>query len=179
MLERRERALWCLAGLSLAAAGMCFLWVKLIGPLPGELRFEAWRVSGDVPGAWARPSTFITNLGSTWVAVATVFVFAAVFAEQRGPYWAGLTLAAAAVVVFVAALRPILGPTSPAYGDAPGTNLGLAANFPSVHTAYAVSVFGVVSWFALETAIERCLAPGPPRSPDGPRSRPPGRPLSR
>lgn len=141
--DRRERLLWWIAGLLLVLVGVCFFWVRAIGPLPGELRFEAWRNGGGMPYTLAGPLTFVTSFGNPWVAVTTVLVLAAVAAEERGRHPAGLILGAAGIVVFAVMLRAILGPTSQGYGMAPGVKIAMSANFPSVHSAYAVSVFGV------------------------------------
>jgi len=146
---RRERILWWIAGLLLVVAGVCFVWVRAIGPLPGELRFEGWRTGGGVPGRLDGALTFVTYLGDPWVAVITVLVLVAIAAEECGRHQAGLILGAVGVVGFVVPLRSVLGPTSQAYGGAAGVNLGPGANFPSVHSAYAVSVFGVACWLAL------------------------------
>lgn len=148
LASRRERVLWWIAGLLLVVAGVCFLWVRAIGPLPGELRFEAWRNGGGMPETLEGPLTFVTYLGDPRVAVSTVLVLAAVAAQECGRHPASLILGGACVVVFAIVLRTILGPTSQEYGGAAGASLGPGANFPSVHSAYAVSVFGVACWLA-------------------------------
>lgn len=156
---RRHKVLLSIAALSLIAAGACFLLVKLSGPLPGELRFEAWRVGGGYPDALNRPLSFVTYMGDTWVAVVSVLVLAAVTAEEIGPRWAVLVLAAAGTTVFAELLSEVLGPTAPEYGGAAGVNLGPENNFPSGHAAYAVSVYGLTSWLAFERG-HRALAGG-------------------
>jgi undecaprenyl-diphosphatase len=152
MLVRHRTALWCIAGLSLLVAGACLLYVRAIGPLPGELRFSAWRVDGGYPAAWNRPLTFVTYLGDSWVAVASVLLLAAVTAEELGRRSALLILAAAGGPVIAEVLSHVIGPTSPEYGGAAGVNLGPGDNFPSGHAAYAVSVFGLASWLAFDHA---------------------------
>ena len=152
-----RKVLCSIAALSLAAAGAVFLLVKLNGPLPGELRFEAWRVGGGYPGTLSRPMTFVTYLGDTWVAAGSVLLLAAVTAEEIGRRWAVLVVAAAGGAVLAELLSEILGPTSPEYAGAAGVNLGPGNNFPSGHAAYAVSVYGLASWLAFERG-HRALA---------------------
>lgn len=139
-----------IAALSLAMAAACFLLVKLTGPLPGELRFEAWRVDGGYPATLNRPLSFVTYLGDTWVAAGMGLLLAAVTAEEVGRRWAVLVLATAGAGVVTEVLSQILGPTSPEYGGAAGVSLGAGDNFPSGHAAYAVSVYGLTSWLAWE-----------------------------
>lgn len=143
-----ERVLWWTAGLLLLAAAACFLWVRAIGPLPGELRFEAWRNAGGLPGTLIVPLTFVTYLGDPWVAAGTVLVLVAVAVEECERRTAGLIFGATGVVAVTEVLRPILGPTSQAYAGAAGASLGPGDNFPSAHSAYAVSVFGMAAWLA-------------------------------
>ncbi|MGI9081720.1 MAG: phosphatase PAP2 family protein [Thermoleophilaceae bacterium] len=157
MLARRERALWAIAALSLVLVGACYVLVRAFGPLPGELRFEAWRVDGGYPDAWDRPLTFVTYLGDTWVAVASVLLLAVVAAEEAGRRAAVPILAAAGSPIVAEVLSAALGPTSQEYNGAAGVNLGTGDNFPSGHAAYAVSVFGVAAWLAFERG-HRALA---------------------
>lgn len=146
----RERALWATAALSLAAVFACYAAVRALGPLPGELRFEQWRLEGGYPAAWDRPLTFVTYLGDLWVAVASVLLLAAVALDEAGRRAAGLILAAAGAALAAELLSALLGPTSQEYDGAAGINLGPENNFPSGHAAYAVAVFGVSAWLALE-----------------------------
>ncbi len=150
MLVRHRTTLWCIAGISLAVVGACFLYVRAVGPLPGELRFESWRVDGGYPAEWNRPLTFVTYLGDTWVALVSVLLLAAVVTEELGWRAALLVLAAAGGPVIAEGLSQVLGPTSQEYGGAAGVNLGPADNFPSGHATYAVSVFGLTSWMAFD-----------------------------
>jgi len=150
MLARRKRALWTIAALSLVLVGACYVLVRAFGPLPGELRFEAWRVDGGYPSAWDRPMSFVTYLGDTWVAVASVLVLAIVAADEAGRRAAVLILAAVGSPIVAELLSAILGPTAQEYNGAAGVNLGPDDNFPSGHAAYAMSVFGVASWLAFE-----------------------------
>jgi len=159
MLVRRERALWAIVALSLVVAGATYVAVRTLGPLPGELRFEAWRVGGGYPAAWNRPLTFVTYLGDTWVAVASVFLLAVVAVEEVGRRAGVLIVAAIGSAICAEALAAVLGPTSQEYGGAAGVNLGPGDNFPSGHSAYAVSVFGVASWLALQRG-HRALSAG-------------------
>ena len=142
----RERALWSTAGLLVGAALLCFVWVRAVGPLPGELRFEAWRAGGGVPVTLTPSLTFVTYLGDPWVAIGTVVILVAVAVEECGRRQAVLILAAAGVVAFASLMQAILGPTSQEYKGAAGASLGPGDNFPSAHSAYAVSVFGMASW---------------------------------
>lgn len=157
MVTRHRKGLALTAVLSLAAAAACFLLVKLGGPLPGELRFEAWRVGGGYPDSFNRPLTFVSYLGDTWVAVGSVLVFAVVTAEEIGPRWALLVPAAAGSAALAELLSDVLGPTSPEYGGAAGVNLGPENNFPSGHASYAVSMYGLMTLLALERG-HRALA---------------------
>lgn len=157
--RRRTIILASIAALSLTVAGACFLLVRLTGPLPGELRFEAWRVGGGYPAEWNRPLSFVTYLGDTWVAVGSVVILAAVTAEEVGRRWAILVVVAAGSTILVELLSQVLGPTAPEYGGAAGANLGPENNFPSGHAAYAVSVYGLTSWLAFERD-HRALAGG-------------------
>ena len=156
-LARHRKVLCSIAALLFAAAGACFLLVKLHGPLPGELRFEAWRLGGGYPVTLNRPMTFVSYLGDTWVAAGSVLVLAAVTAEEVGRRWAILVVAAAGSAVLAELLSEILGATSPEYTGAAGINIGPGNNFPSGHAAYAVSVYGLTSWLALERG-HRALA---------------------
>lgn len=149
MVGRHRKVLLSIAVLCLAVAAACFVLVKLTGPLPGELRFEEWRLGGGYPTVLDRPMTFVTYLGDTWVAVGCTLVLAAVTVEEVDPRWSVLVLVAAASAVFAELLSEILGPTAPEYGGAAGVNLGPENNFPSGHTAYVTSVYGVTSWLAL------------------------------
>ncbi len=161
MLATHERALWSIAALSLVAVGVCFLLVRVTGPLPGELPFEEWRVGGGVPEPLIRPLTFVTYMADTWVAVATVVVLAVVAADECGRRAGALILAAAGVVVLEAALSSVLGPTSQEYHGAAGVNLGPENNFPSGHAAFAVSVYGAagfLAWNAGHRALAGALA---------------------
>jgi membrane-associated phospholipid phosphatase len=150
MVARHRKVLLSIAVLCLALAAACFVLVKLTGPLPGELRFEEWRLGDGYPSVLHRPMTFVTYFGDTWVAVGCALVLAAVTAEEVGPRWAVLVLVAAASAVVAELLSEILGPTAPEYAGAAGVNLGPENNFPSGHTAYVTSVYGVTSWLALE-----------------------------
>jgi membrane-associated phospholipid phosphatase len=134
---------------ALATAAGCFLLVKASGPIPGELRFEAWRVGGGYPMSLDRPLTFVTYLGDTWVAVCSVVIFVVVAAEELGRRWALLVALAPVAAAFTELLSQVLGPTSPEYGGAAGINLGLENNFPSGHSAYVVPVYGLMCWLAL------------------------------
>lgn len=157
MIVRQRRALWLLAGVLAAAVPATFAAVRVLGPLPGELRFEAWRVDGGYPAAWERPLTFVTYLADTWVGVAMVVVLAAVTASELGPRSAVLVPAAAASVLLAELVSAALGPTSQEYGGAAGINLGPEDNFPSGHAAYAAAVYGAVSWLAFASG-HRVLA---------------------
>ena len=143
--------LMCLiAAASLAVAAACFLLVELTGPLPGELRFEEWRVGGGYPATLDRPMSFVTYLGDSWVAVGSLVVLAGVVSEEVNPRWAALVVAAGGSAVLAELLSEILGPTAPEYGGAAGINLGLENNVPSGHAAYATSVYGLTAWLAFE-----------------------------
>jgi membrane-associated phospholipid phosphatase len=148
MIARHERALLSIAALSLVMVFAIFLAVRGWGPLPGELRFEEWRVDGGYPAAWNRPLSFVTYLADPWVGVGMVIVLAVVVADEIDWRTALLVPAAAASALLSDLLKAVLGPTSQEYGGAAGINLGPGANFPSGHAAYAVAVYGVVSWLA-------------------------------
>jgi membrane-associated phospholipid phosphatase len=150
MLARREKTLCLIAAFALVVVGACYIAVRLLGPLPGELRFEAWRVAGGYPSAWDRPLTFVTHLGDSWVAAGSVLLLALVAAEEAGSRAAVTIVAAAGSAIGAEVLSAVLGPTSQEYDGAAGTSLGPGDNFPSGHAAYAVSVFGVASWLAFE-----------------------------
>ena len=150
MIARHTKTLLWVAAASLAVSAACFLLVKLTGPLPGELRFEAWRVGGGYPMELDRPMTFVGYLGDTWVAVGLVLVYAAVIADEIGPRWALLVPAAAGAAIFAELLSEVLGSTADEYGGAAGPNFGYENNFPSGHSAYAMSVYGLLSWLAFE-----------------------------
>ncbi|MCA1656560.1 MAG: hypothetical protein LC713_02430 [Actinobacteria bacterium] len=77
IVAKHRKLLCSVAAISLAAAGACFALVKLTGPLPGEVRFEAWRVGGGYPDVLRRPTTFVTYLGDIWVALGSVLILAA------------------------------------------------------------------------------------------------------
>lgn len=157
MIARHQRALLIAAGLLLVAVFAIFLAVRGLGPLPGELRFEQWRVDGGYPSAWDRPLSFVTYLADPWVGVGMVIVLGAVVADEIGWRAAGLVPAAAASALLSDLLKAVLGPTSQEYAGAAGINLGPEANYPSGHTAYAVAVYGLVAWLAYEQG-HRALA---------------------
>src|SRR5688572_32284510 len=94
MVASHRRVLGLVAVLSLAVAGALFLLVDLTGPLPGELRFERWRVGGGYPAELDRPMSFVTYLADTWVAIGSLLVLAAVTAEEVNPRWAALVMVA-------------------------------------------------------------------------------------
>lgn len=148
MIARHERALLATAGLLLAGVIAIFLAVRGFGPLPGELRFEEWRLDGGYPTSWDRPLSFVTYLADPVVGVAMVVVLAAVIADELGWRAAALVPAAAASALLSDILKAVLGPTSQEYGGAAGINLGPGDNFPSGHAAYAVAVYGLVAWVA-------------------------------
>ena len=150
MVARHRKVLLSIAVLCLAIAAACFVLVKLTGPLPGELRFEEWRLGGGYPAVLDRPMTFVTYLGDTWVAVGCALLLAAVTVEEVDLRWGVLVLAAAASGALAELLSEVLGPTAPEYGGAAGVNLGPENNFPSGHTAYVTSVYGMTAWLAHE-----------------------------
>ena len=157
MVARHRKVLLSIAVLCLAIAGACFVLVKLTGPLPGELRFENWRLGGGYPEVLHRPMAFVTYLGDTWVAVGCALLLAGVATEELDARWGLAVLAAAGSAVLAEGMSEILGPTAPEYGGAAGVNLGPENNFPSGHTAFVTSVYGLVSWLALERG-HRALA---------------------
>ena len=157
MTARHERVLWSIAGASLIAVPITFVAVRTWGPLPGELRFERWRLDDGYPAAWDQPLSFVVHLGDVWVVGGTIIVLAAVTADEIGPWPAVLVPAAAVSALLADLLKAVLGPTWQLYNDAAGPNLGTDDNFPSAHTAYAVAVYGLVSWFAFERG-HRALA---------------------
>ena len=154
---RHPKLLAATAAFSIAGAVAIYVLVESTGPLPGELRFSEWRVDGGYPDEWDRPMSFVTYLADTWVGVASVMVLAAVVAEEVSWRWALLVPVAAASTVFVELISSVLGPTSPEYGGAAGVNLGSDDNFPSGHSVFAITVYGLTAWLAY-TRGHRALA---------------------
>src|SRR4051812_29892816 len=108
-----ERSLFWVALGALAVVAGCYVLVEATGPLPGELRFETWRLDGGVPSPLDRPLTFVTYLGDSWVAFAIVVVLVLVIAEEYGARLAAVAALAALAGPAAEILSHILGSTSP------------------------------------------------------------------
>ena len=66
--RRREKTLWAIAPLSLAAMFACYIAVRTLGAPARRAALRGVAADGGYPTSWDRPLTFVTYLGDTWVA---------------------------------------------------------------------------------------------------------------
>jgi undecaprenyl-diphosphatase len=126
-------------------AGVLGIWAYLryVGPLPGDEAILR-PVAGDQRYPSSHMLQFLGNLAAPSVAAATVAVAAVLVGRAIGPRAAIAVLLAALAVLVNEALRTLLGPT-PAAAGAFGA---VVENYPSGHTVYATSVFGLLAYLA-------------------------------
>ena len=133
-------------------AALCFLgvlalrlWLKWVGPLPGDRWAQHHVEELTLVEPWRDLGTFFSVIGGPPVALLTGCV-ALWFAWRAGGKWAAAFVALACVAVFVnMGLKVLSGPT-PLYLAKFGDRAGL--NYPSGHTVYAVVMFGSLAWLA-------------------------------
>ncbi|MBJ7470144.1 MAG: phosphatase PAP2 family protein [Solirubrobacteraceae bacterium] len=122
------------------------LWLKWVGPLPGDRWAEHHLEGVALEQPWTDLGAFFSVIGGPAVASLTALV-ALWFAWRAGGWLAAafVALACAGVVANVL-LKVLSGPTPLMilkYGDPqPGLN------YPSGHTVYAVVMFGSLAWLA-------------------------------
>lgn len=128
-------------------AGVFGLWMYLrhVGPLPGDQAILR-HVRGHPQLGSSHMLQFLGTLGTTGVALLTVAVAVVLVGRALGVLAAGAVLVASVGVVLNEAVRGILGPTPTSEAS-----LGaLVESYPSGHTVYATTVFGMLAWLAWE-----------------------------
>lgn len=132
----------------LTAAGLFALvlviwaYLRVVGPLPGDLRLFAWVRTQTLSTQELHLLNFFGVIATEVVAIITVAVAVAIVAASVGARAALLVLAAAAAVGFNELLRAALGPT-PTSAAVLDTAI---ENYPSGHIVYATAFFGVLAW---------------------------------
>lgn len=147
---QRHRLQLAVVALGLVASVFgCWAYLKSVGPLPGELRTYTWFRGRTLSQPTSEGLEFFGDVGSQWIAVATVALGAWAAARRMGWRSGVLVVAAAGVVVLTSVLKASFGPTPLSY-ERLGTPPGGFGNFPSGHAAYAASVFGVLGWLGYQ-----------------------------
>jgi undecaprenyl-diphosphatase len=128
----------------LACVPGLWLYLHYIGPLGDEAILR--RVRGHPQLASSHLLQFLGDLGTTSVALLTLAVAVVLVVRAIGLLAGAAVLLASFGVVLNEGVRAILGPT-PASEVTFGA---LVDSYPSGHTVYATTVFGMLAWLAWE-----------------------------
>lgn len=141
-----QRALIVVAVLCFMGVLLLRLWLKWIGPLPGDRWAQHHVEELTLLQPWRDLGTFFSVIGGQPVAFFTGCV--ALWFVWREARWPGVAFVALSLTgVFANMLLKVLSGPTPLliekYGDpAPGLN------YPSGHTVYGVVMFGSLAWLA-------------------------------
>lgn len=122
------------------------LWLKWVGPLPGD-RWAQWQITyRDLEAPWRDLGVFFSVIGTPTIAVPTGVV--ASWFTWRAVGWRGVAFVViAGLGVFANMLLKVLsGPTPLLIEKWSDPMPGL--NYPSGHTVYGVVMFGSLAWMA-------------------------------
>ena len=135
-------------------AALCFLgvlvlrlWLKLVGPLPGDRWAQHHVEALTLIDPWRDLGTFFSVIGSPPVALLTGCVALWFAWRAGGVQAAGFVALACAGVATNMVLKELSGPT-PLMAEKFGYGALGALNYPSGHTVYGVVMFGSLAWLA-------------------------------
>lgn len=144
----RDLRPWLIGAAVLCVVGVLVirLWLKWVGPLPGD-RWAQWQVTyRDLDEPWRDLGVFFSVIGTPTIAIPTGII--ASWFTFRAAGWRGVAFVGlAGIGVFANMLLKLLsGPTPLMLEKWGAAHAGL--NYPSGHTVYGVVMFGTLAWIA-------------------------------
>ena len=146
--RRRDLRPWFVAAAVLCVVGVLAirLWLKWVGPIPGD-RWAQWQVTyRDLDTPWRDLGVFFSVIGTPTIAIPTGCI--AAWFVWRGAGWRAVAFVViAGTGVFANMVLKVLSGPTPLLIEKWG-NPDPGLNYPSGHTVYGVVMFGSLAWIA-------------------------------